>query len=431
MNKYVQILLILGICFTACKNTLAKDSFTDIHCGKILDVETKKVLKNRHILIKNNLITKVSKSVDLPEGVTIVDLSSSTCMPGLFDSHAHLVANGTPDLELGLSSNAARGFIQLRQAQDALNDGFTTIRSVGESFHYSLVDLKHAIDKGTFDGPRLHIAPHMLSPIGGHGDFNGLGSDLPFKIPGFVVHSGVDSVREKVREQIKYGADWIKIAVTGGVMSEHDDVTVAGFTQEEVTAFVEEAHRYKKKVVVHAHGNNGALMAAMAGVDSIDHGTMIEDDTIELMIKKGIWLVPTVWVVDAVTTRCTDKNHPQRPSESNCEKIIEVKNTRDAAFDKAYKRGVKIAFGVDAIWGVKDNPKEFSSLVALGVNEFDAIQMATINSAQMLGVDNELGSIQKGKLADIIAVPGNPLKDITEMERVNFVMKDGKIIRND
>ncbi len=434
MKAELFTILMLGANLTVASNNQTQTSYTDIHCGTVLDVESQKILKDRHILVQNNHIVEVGKSVDVPVNltninVTKIDLTGSTCLPGLFDTHAHLAANGKRNRKY--RSNAATGFVQLHQAQATLKDGFTTLRSVGEPYHYSIVDLKHAIDQGKFDGPRLHIAPHMWSPTGGHSDSNDMPTDLPFKIPGSTVPSGTHNVRETVREEIKNGADWIKIAASGGVMSEHDDVTVAGFTQEEINAFADEVHRYKKKITSHIHGNAAAVMVARAGFDSIEHGTMIEDDAIELMIENGVWLVPTVWIVDAVAARCTEKDHPQRPSESSCQKIMEVKAVRDISFKKAYKHGVKMAFGVDAIYGVQDNPKEFSSLVNLGVSEFDAIQMATINSATMLGVDKELGSISKGKLADIIAVPGNPLKNIRQMEHVNFVMKDGKIIRND
>jgi imidazolonepropionase-like amidohydrolase len=213
-------------------------------------------------------------------------------------------------------------------------------------------------------------------------------------------------------------------------MSEHDDPTIAGFTQEEMNALADEAHRYKKKIAAHAVGNSGALMAARAGFDTIEHGQMIDDDTISLMIKNKVALVPTVWIVNAIAEACHSEG-PQRPSHSNCKKIKLLQQTRDTSFKNAYKRGVKMGFGADSIWGTKHNPKEFSALVELGVTPLDAIKMATINAAEILDIQDKLGSIEAGKLADIVAVEGDPLEDITEMERVIFVMKDGKLIRND
>ena len=385
------------------------------------------------MLIKGKHIIEVGSAVSAPDKVERIDLSQSTCLPGLFDTHAHLSGDGSPLRESLKRSNAAIGFVQLRQAQRALQDGFTTLRTVGETAitNRSYIDLKEAIHRGEFIGPRLYGAPYQWSPTGGHFDINGFAKDGFVSIQGSAVASGEDAVREAVREAIKYGADWIKIAASGGVMSEHDDVNVAGFTQEEINAFADETHRYKKKITAHVHGNAGALMVAKAGFDGIEHGTMLEDDALKLMKKNKVWLVPTVSIVDSVAARCTEPDHPQRPSQSSCEKIMEVKKKRDISFRKAYKKGINIAFGVDAIYGVQDNPKEFAALVNLGVTEFDAIQMATINSATMMGLEQELGSIRTGKLADIVAVPGNPLEDISEMERVHFVMKEGGVYRND
>ena len=411
----------------------AEDQHSLIHCGSLLDVESKKVLKNQQILIKNQGIAALGKSLQAPIDAQHIDLSQSTCLPGLFDTHAHLSGDGSPLREAIKRSNAAIGFVQLRQAQAVLQDGFTTLRTVGETAitNRSYIDLKEAINRGEFIGPRLYGAPYQWSPTGGHFDINGFAKDGFVSIQGSAVTSGVDAVREAVRESIKYGADWIKIAASGGVMSEHDDVNVAGFTQEEINAFADETHRYKKKITAHVHGNAGALMVAKAGFDAIEHGTMLEDDALKLMKKNQMWLVPTISIVDAVAARCTESDHPQRPSDSSCEKIIDVKKQRDISFKKAYKMGINIAFGVDAIFGVEDNPKEFAALVNLGVSEFDAIQMATINSAKMMGLEKQLGSIREGKWADIIAVPGNPLEDITAMERVHFVMKEGVVYRHD
>ncbi len=432
MNKRTILACTLGIALSI-GTAAADDRYTHIHCGVLLDVESTKVLKDQHLLIRNGRFEAVGRAVTVPAGAVKIDLSRATCLPGLFDTHAHLRSDGAPLLERMKRSNPATGFVQLRQAQRTLRDGFTTLRSVAETYitNSSFVDLKNAIARGDLEGPRLYGAPYSWSPTGGHADLNGWPKDGPFKAAGSTVVAGADNAREAVRESIKYGADWIKISASGGVMSEHDDVTVAGFTQEEIDAFAEETHRYKKKIAAHVHGNAAALMVARAGFDSIEHGTMIEDDAIDLMIKKGVWLVPTIWIVNEVAARCAGPDNPQKPSASGCRKIREVKAVRDVAFKKAYQRGVKMAFGVDAIWGVQDDPKEFAALVSLGVKEWDALRMATINAARMMDLDASLGSIAVGKLADVVAVPGDPLQDISLMERVNFVMKDGRVIRND
>ena len=416
--------------FVTSTTTLAGDYV--IHAGSLIDGVSGKARNVVSVLVENDKITAIEDGFVNPQGdQKLLDLKNHTIMPGLFDLHAHLMADESyVTLPYGRSAGAT-ALVQLRQAQAALQNGFTTIRSMGEQeFHYSLVDVKHAIERGEFEGPRLFVAPHMWGPTGGHGDLNNVPYDVPGELVGFRVKAGTDNIREMVREEIKYGADWIKVATSGGVMSEHDDPTVAGFTQEEMNSLVNEAHRYKKKVAAHAHGNAGVLMAVKAGVDSIEHATMMEDDTISLMVKNNVWLVPTVWIVDGIAQRCL-VDGPQKPSESNCKKIMLVKKNRDDVFKKAYKQRVKMGFGVDAIYGVKDNSKEFASLVMLGVAPLDAIKMATINSAELLGIDDQLGSIEVGKLADIIAVKGDPLKDITEMERILFVMKEGKVVRSD
>ncbi len=411
----------------------AQDTHIDIHCGSLLEVESGKILKDQHILIRNTRIAGVGPAVQAPAGAARIDLSAATCLPGLFDSHAHLRSDGASFLERLQRSNSAAGFVQLRQAQRALHDGFTTLRTVGELplDNGSYVDLRNAINRGEFEGPRLYGAPYAWSPVGGAADVNDWPRDNASTVTGTTVVAGVDHIREAVRESIKGGADWIKVFASGAVMSERDDVTVAGFTQEEIDAFADETHRYKKKITAHVHGNAAALMVARAGFDSIEHGTMMQDDAIELIARKRIWFVPTIWIVNEVARRCTGEANPQKPTASNCQKILEIKAVRDAAFRKAHQRGVRMAFGTDAIWGVQDNPKEFAALTGLGVKPLEAIRMATINSAQMMGLDESLGTLAAGKLADVVAVPGDPLQDITLMERVNFVMKDGKVIRND
>jgi imidazolonepropionase-like amidohydrolase len=418
-------LLSLGMMFT--HDTPAQDSDTRyVVCGSLIDPVEGRVRQDVTIEIKDELITDVRRSSPLPQGANVIDLGNSTCMPGLFEMHAHLLADGTLFSRPYGVSNSEAALTQLRQAQRAMKDGFTTIRSTAEWGAYALVDVRNQINKGHFKGPRIFVAPHNLSPTGGHGDINDYPPDAAIKLTGNNVPAGADAIREAVREEVKYGADWIKISASGGVMSEHDDVTVAGFTQEEMNAWADETHRYKKKITAHVHGNDAAVMAAKAGFDSIEHGTMIEDDAIALMVENGVWMVPTVWIVDEVARRC-EAAGAGAPSASNCEKIMQVKAVRDESFRKARSAGVKMAFGVDAIWGVQDNPREFSSLVGLGVSEMEALQMATINAATMLDLQHELGSVEPGKRADIVAVAGNPLNDISEMERVKFVMKDGSV----
>ena len=411
-------------------NSIAADHVQYAQCGSLIDPVNKKVMKDVTIKIEGNRFSEVTVGGRVPAGAEVTDLSNATCLPGLFELHAHLTLDRRrKPYQLAISASKA-ALTQLRQAQRAMQDGFTTIRSTAEWGHYALVDVRNEINAGLYTGPRIFVAPHNLSPTGGHGDYNDYPADAKWPVRGTIVKAGTDNVREKVREQIKYGADWVKISASGGVMSEHDDVTIAAFTQEEMNAWADETHRYKKKITAHVHGNAAAVMAAKAGFDSIEHGTMIEDDAISLMIQNGVWLVPTVWVANRVAEFC-ETDGPIKPSASNCQKIKIVLVKRDEALMKAYKRGVKIAFGVDAIWGVEDNPKEFAALVSVGIKPMDALAMATINSAQMMDLDEQLGSVEPGKLADLVAVVGDPLEDITAMEKVKFVMKEGSVYRND
>lgn len=411
-------------------NSIAADHVQYAQCGSLIDPVNKKVVKDVTIKIVGNTFSEVTAGGKVPAGAEVTDLSDATCLPGLFELHAHLTLDHLRKRKSLAISGSKAALTQLRQAQRAMQDGFTTIRSTAEWGHYALVDVRDEINAGLYVGPRIFVAPHNLSPTGGHGDYNDYPADAEFPVQGTIVKAGTDNVREKVREQIKYGADWVKISASGGVMSEHDDPTVPGFTQEEMNAWADEVHRYKKKITAHVHGNAAAVMAAKAGFDSIEHGTMIEDDAIKLMIKNDVWLVPTVWVANNVAALCQTEG-PLKPSESNCRKIKIVIAKRNEALMKAYKRGVKIGFGVDAIWGVQDNPKEFAALVSVGIKPMDALAMATINSAQLLDLDEQLGSVEPGKLADLVAVAGDPLKDITVMERVKFVMKEGSVYRND
>jgi imidazolonepropionase-like amidohydrolase len=432
MNPWRIVSFVLIVLFLPLLNPAVaqEESTRYVQCGSLIDPAEGRVRQNITIEIKGDRITDVRRQGPLPENADVVDLGDATCMPGLFELHAHLLADGTFLQRPYGVSNSEAALIQLRQAQRAMKDGFTTIRSTAEWGEYALVDVRNHIKQGHYKGPRIYVAPHNLSPTGGHGDINNYPPDAALRLTGENVLAGTDNIRERVREEVKYGADWIKISASGGVMSEHDDVTVAGFTQEEMDAWADETHRYKKKITAHVHGNDAAVMAAKAGFDSIEHGTMIEDDAIQLMIENNVWLVPTVWIVDEVARRC-EASGAGGPSASSCEKITQVKKVRDQSFRKARAAGVKMAFGVDAIWGVQDNPKEFAALVGLGVSEMEAIQMATSNAAAMLELDDELGSVEPGKRADIVAVAGNPLNDISEMERVKFVMKDGSVYRND
>jgi imidazolonepropionase-like amidohydrolase len=308
-----------------------------------------------------------------------------------------------------------------------LRNGFTTIRDPGDfDKSFGLVDLREAIARGEFLGPRMLVAPHALTTTGGHGDLNDLAPDIT-SLPYGKAISGPESAREAVREEIKYGADWIKLHVTGGVMSAHDDPRVQAFTDIELRAAVDETHRYRKKVSVHAIGTEGIKASILAGVDSVEHGILIDKEGIELLLKRGTYLVPTLYVLNYVIE---EGRRMGIPAESIA-KGLSIVEQRDANMRRAFASGVKVAFGSDTIFPVEQAAREFALMVKLGLSPMQAIRTATSSAADLLGLASEIGSIEIGKRADIIAVSGNPLENIRTLETVKFVMKNGQIITND
>ena len=397
-----------------------------IRAGRLLDVRTGKTLSNQTILIRGGKIVSVGSDAQVPAAAQaeIVDLSNATVLPGLIDAHTHI----TFDPNFGYSSLAIsvprEALIGARNARVTLEAGFTSVRNVGAS-GFSDVALRDAINAGDVPGPRMLVSGPALSITGGHCDNNLLPFDYHAQNEG--VADGVEAVQHKTREIIKYGADLIKICATGGVLSKGDDPNAAQFTLEEMKAIVADAHRLGRKVAAHAHGAQGVIWASEAGVDSVEHGHLMNDEAIATLKKNGTYLVPTLYLMDWQRENAAQANLPDFAKR----KMEMVSETGKMNAKKAFAAGVKIGFGTDAaVYPHGLNAHEFAVYVKLGMTPLQAIQTATINDADLLGWSDKVGTIEPGKWADIVAVEGDPLADVTTLERVKFVMKGGEVVKN-
>ena len=398
-----------------------------IRAGHLIDGKSAKALDNVLILIDGDTITSVTPGGNAPAGVETIDLSKSTVLPGLIDLHTHVLLNGDItaedyDKQLLKQSIPYRAILAARNARIALDHGFTAIRDLEtEGAMYADVDVKQSIANGEVPGPRMQVATRALTPTGMYGPF---GYSWEIVIPQGVQYAdGVDGVRKAVREQIMYGADWIKYYSDRRYHFESDGVlhSMVNFTDEEAKAIVDETHRLGKKVAAHAIGSDGISAALRAGVDTIEHGDGLTESLMDEMAKKGTIWVPTVMVGAYVA--------PGRGG--NWTKMVD---TEKAAFQKALKRNVKIAFGTDvggSDWRDIGQAREFQYYVDYGMSPMEAIQTATTRAAEVLGWSDKLGTIEPGKWADIVAVSGDPLKDIKELQNVKFVMKAGVVFKNE
>jgi imidazolonepropionase-like amidohydrolase len=399
-----------------------------IHVAKLLEVKTGKTRVDEAIVIDGDKIVSVGPMAQVQRSTSdrLIDLPNATVLPGLTDAHTHLTGDprniGYQSLGISIPRATLAG---ARNARLTLEAGFTTVRNVGAE-GYSDVALRDAINAGDIPGPRMLVSGPALGITGGHCDENLLPFEYHVTAEG--VADGVEGVQHKAREVIKYGADLIKICATGGVLSKGDNPQASQYTLDEMKAIVADAHRLGRKVAAHAHGAQGILWALQAGVDSIEHGSYIDDAAIAEMKKNGTYLVPTLYLGDWFIEHAAENHVPDFL-------LVKAKAVMPAARKNvahAFASGVKIAFGTDAaVYPHGLNAREFAVMVKLGLTPLQAIQAATVNAADLLGWPDKIGGIEPGKWADVIAVDGDPLQDVTILEHVKFVMKGGSVVKNE
>ena len=407
----------------------AVKQITIIRAAHLLDVRDGRVLDNQAILVEGDRIRQVGPAASMTaehgRGAKVIDLGNATLLPGLIDCHNHILGNPkdqSSTAQLRMSSPQATLW-GLHNLQIWLAHGFTALRDAGETdLAYGQLALRNSINQGLVQGPRIVSAGNFISVSGGHGDADPLAPDQALaRRPNLA--DNVEEVGDAVRHDIKYGADWIKLMATGGVMDPMSDFNVQELSEEQMSKAVEIAHRAHKKVMAHAEGTDGIKAAVRAGVDSIEHGTMLDEEGATLMEQKGTWLVPTLFTFQhGVEVGASLGADPA--SVDKGKKILSYQQT---AFAIALKHHVKIAYGVD------DDPdyvsKEFSALVRGGMKPLEAIQAATIRASELIGMTDNVGTLELGKYADVIAVTGDPLADIQAMENVVFVMKGGAVFK--
>jgi imidazolonepropionase-like amidohydrolase len=401
---------------------------TVIRPGRVLDVRTGELRTNQAIVIEGEKIAQIgpANEVKAAVGDTTIDLPDAILLPGLIDMHTHLTMDLSSLGYQGLGISTAREALHgARNARRTLEAGFTTVRNLAAS-DYADIALRDAINDGDVIGPRIVASGPALGITGGHCDDNLLPFAFHHERDG--VADGVAAVQHKVREVIKYGADVVKICATGGVLSKGDDPNASQFTLEEMKAIVADAHRLGRKVAAHAHGAEGVRWASEAGVDSVEHGHLMDEAAIAALKKNGTYLVPTLFLTEYMQQNIERSDVP----EFSKQKMRWIASAAQENVKKAFAAGVKVAYGTDAaVFPHGLNAGEFHVYVKLGMTPLAAIQTATINAADLLGWTKQVGTLEPGKWADLIAVGGDPTKDITALEHVKFVMKGGTVYKNE
>jgi len=430
-SRVFVVFLCLGITADAADEMIA------LKAERMFDGKSKTLVQHGVVIVQGDKIVDVGSNVPIPSGAQVIDLGDATLSPGFMDAHTHLTLDFSGDfnkrrlneLDLNVSEQAIKATAYARATIEA---GFTTVRDLGSRFvgsrEFVDVALRNSINKGVIVGPRMLVATKGIGATGGHFDPTSGFRDFLFgREPDASegIADGADEIRKAVRFQVKNGADVIKAAVSGGVLSLADEVDTPQLTPAEMAALVDESHRLRKKVAVHCHGDQAAREAIQAGVDSIEHGSFMKPETITLMKNKGTFLTPTLMATEWIMSKI-DNYPPALQAKAKA-----AAAARSEMFRNAVKTGVRISFGTDAaVFPHGQNAKEFKLMVDLGMQPIDALKSATSNTAELFGIAQETGTLEKGKFADIVAMPGDPTADITATERVSFVMKEGKIIRN-
>ncbi len=416
----IAVLILLQLSIVAQKTALL---------AKVLIDGTGKVINNPAVIIEGNKIVAVSTKENIPKDITVINLGDYTLLPGLIDMHVHpSITDDDYQVAHLRTSSAAKALIGLKNVQDLLSAGWTTLRVAGDAdVGYANMEIRNAINKGLFVGPHIYGAAHYISVTGGGGDINFISPEQKITADGLIA-DGPEEIRKAIRNEIKYGSDWIKLLVTGAFMTTGDNPKNVHFSLEELKVAVEEAARRDVPVMAHAHAAEGIKMAVKAGVRSIEHGSFIDEEGMDLMIQHGTYLIPTFTVGLYFEEKIAD-------SKALAKAVELGKKSREgmySAMRMAFKKGVKFGLGTDNVgWPSPYSAREFGEYVQLGMTPMQAIVCGTKTNAEILKKENEIGSVEAGKLADIIAVKGDPLKDITELQKVKFVMIGGKIIKNE
>jgi len=437
-RRFCAWLVLAIFAFTICAIPIwAADNVVVLKAERMFDGKSKTLVQHGVVIIQGDKIVDVGSNLAIPSGAQVIDLGDATLAPGFMDAHTHLTLDYSGDynvrrlheLDLNVSEQAIKATTYARATVEA---GFTTVRDLGSRFvgsrEFVDVALRNSINKGVIVGPRMLVATKGIGATGGHFDPTSGFRDFLFgREPDYTdgIANGPEEIRKAVRFEVKNGADVIKAAVSGGVLSLADEVDTPQLTPAEMAALIDESHRLRKKVAVHCHGDQAAREAIEAGVDSIEHGSFMKPETLTRMKNKGTFLTPTLMATEWIMSKLD--NYPAALQA----KAKAAGAARSDMFRSAVKMGVKISFGTDAaVFPHGQNAKEFKLMVDLGMTPIEALRSATANDAELLGLSQKLGTLEKGKLADIIAMPGDPTADMTATERVSFVMKEGKIIRN-
>ena len=425
MKRYLAALALAG----AAAIVFAADAEVPrvaIRAGRLIDGRGDRPISPAIVLIEGDRIAAVGPAVAIPAGVKVIDLGAATLLPGLIDMHDHLTAipenSGYKGLGVSVPREALYGASNARKTLEA---GFTSVRNVGAS-GFSDVALRDAINAGEIPGPRMLVSGPPLGITGGHCDNNLLPSEFHFREGG--VADGPWEARAKVREVVKYGADLIKICASGGVLSKGDQPGTPQYTPEEMKALIEEAHRLGRKVAAHAHGTQSIKEAIQAGVDSIEHASLIDEEGIRLARERGTFLVMDIYNDDYIL----EQGEKVGMLPESIEKEKALGKLQRENFQRAVRAGVRMAFGTDGgVYPHGQNAKQFAYMVQFGMTPMQAIQAATSNAAELAGWKDRVGTVEAGKLADLIAVSGDPLADVRALENVGFVLKGGAVVKNE